>query len=68
MNLLVIIPAKEIAAGDRVLIDFAPATVESVFNTGHGRVQLGVKAPSFTDEAKGWVNEDDLVGVFRRFA
>lgn len=64
-RVLVIVPASELKADDSLVIDYGVqgaggATIESVFNTGHDRVQLKVLAGESI-----WLDAGTLVGVWR---
>lgn len=70
IRLLLVLPAKDLKDGDRVFFEHdelsssalgqtASAEIGNVFVTGHGRVQFVSAGQTI------WLDEDDLVGVWR---
>ena len=69
MKLMGVVPASEIKVGDCLVGAFPTPAVEStivqvqvmsVFNTGHGRVQVDT-----LQAGSGWLSAEDLICVLR---
>lgn len=73
MRILGVVHASELESGDQLVGAFAnpgmpessvvPLDVQSVFNTGHGRVQV-----TTGQIGSGWFHADDLICVLRELS